>query len=389
MVKELKVPTFDVNTDLVRIFDFVSIETTEVSKGQIIALFETSKSVLEYESPEAGFLNFLFDEDDEIAPGQIFGIISDSPEGIEEYLMNKSSEIEIGDVNKVRSTSDNFELSRGARMEIEKAGINEKDFVNFLYSNESYNRAISRKEVKNLLIEFKQNHKIETSENELFFSKTKSLDRATKSTNKNLRNTWNNTVPLWVNAQLEADELLIKYLEYAEKNQLAGTMTELVIWGAVELMRTNDKLSGFIGSDGIYHWNEKACAIVVKQEDGVLLLPTIKANKKYDPAQIADLVFDLKRGVVTKSLEPENFSGGGLVVSILENSWLTGFNAIPAPHTSFALAISGPHEQGGSKYISITLTYDHCYVDGNDASSILLDYVNILKNSDKFYNVDC
>ena len=177
---------------------------------------------------------------------------------------------------------------------------------------------------------------------------------------------------------------IIKYLEYAEKNQLAGTMTELVIWGAVELMRTNDKLSGFVGSDGIYHWNEKACAIVVKQEDGVLLLPTIKANKKYDPAQIADLLFDLKRGVVTKSLGPENFSGGGLVVSILENSWLTGFNAIPVPHTSFALAISGPHLQGGSKYISITLTYDHCYVDGNDASSILFDYINILKNVDKF-----
>ena len=389
MVKELKVPTFDVNTDLVRIVDFASIETTEVSKGQIIASFETSKSVLEYESPETGFLKFLFDEDDEIATGQIFGIISDSLEEIEEYLKNKSSEIEKGDVNKVRCTSDKFELSRGARMEIEREGINEKDFVNFLYSNESYNGAISRKEVKNLLIEFKQNHKIETSENELFFSKTKSLDRASNSTTKNLRNVWNNTIPLWVNAQLEADELLIKYLEYAEKNQLAGTMTELVIWGAVELMRTNDKLSGFVGSDGIYHWNEKACAIVVKQEDGVLLLPTIKANKKYDPAQIADLVFDLKRGVVTKSLEPENFSGGGLVVSILENSWLTGFNAIPAPHTSFALAISGPHEQGGSKYISITLTYDHCYVDGNDASSILLDYINILKNSDKFYNVDC
>lgn len=389
MVKELKVPTFDVNTDLVKIFDFASIETIEVSKGQIITLFETSKSVLEYESPETGFLKFLCDEDDEIATGQIFGIISDSPEEIEEYLMNKSSEIEKGGANKVRSTSDIFELSRGAKMEIEREGINEKDFVNFLYSNESYNGAISRKEVKNLLIEFKQSHKTETLENELFFSKTKSLDRASKSTNKNLRNVWNNTVPLWVNAQLEADELLTKYLEYAEKNQLAGTMTEIVIWGAVELLRTNDKLSGFVGPDGIYHWNEKACAIVIKQEDGVLLLPTIKANKKYDPAQIADLVFDLKRGVVTKSLVPENFSGGGLVVSILENSWLSGFNAIPAPHTSFALAISGLHEQGGSKYISITLTYDHCYVDGNDASSILRDYINILKNSDKFYNVDC
>ena len=159
MVKELKVPTFDVNTDLVKIIDFDSIEITEVSKGQIIALFETSKSVLEYESPETGFLKFLFDEDDEIAVGQIFGIISDSPEEIEEYLKNKSSEIEKGDVNKVRCTSDNFELSRGARMEIEREGINEKDFVNFLYSNESYNGAISRKEVKNLLIEFKQNYK--------------------------------------------------------------------------------------------------------------------------------------------------------------------------------------------------------------------------------------
>ena len=29
------------------------------------------------------------------------------------------------------------------------------------------------------------------------------------------------------------------------------------------------------------------------------------------------------------------------------------------------------------------------YVDGNDASSILLVYINILKNSDKFFNVDC
>ena len=384
MVKELKVPTFDVNTDLVRIFDISSRETTEVAKGQVIAIFETSKSIHEYESPETGFIRFLVDEDEEIFIGQIFGIISDNQKKIEEYLKNKSSEIEKDDAKKIRSTSDNFELSRGARMEIEGEGINEKDFVNFLYSNEEYNGAISRKEVKNLLAKFKQNNKNENSVNELFYSKTKSLGRASKSTNKNLRNVWNNTIPLWVNAQLEASELLKIYSEYAEKNQLAGTMTELVIWAAVELMRTNDKLSGFVGSDGIYHWNEKACAIVVKQEDGVLLLPTIKANKKFDPAQIADLVFDLKRGVVTKSLEPENFSGGGLVVSILENSWLTGFNAIPAPHTSFALAISGPHVQGGSKYISITLTYDHCYVDGNDASSILFDYINILKNVDKF-----
>ena len=41
----------------------------------------------------AGFLKFLCDEDDEIATGQIFGIISDSPEEIEEYLMNKSSNV--------------------------------------------------------------------------------------------------------------------------------------------------------------------------------------------------------------------------------------------------------------------------------------------------------
>ncbi len=110
MIKELKVPTFDVNTDLVRIFDISSQEITEVSKGQVIALFETSKSVHEYESPETGFIKFLVDEDEEISIGQIFGIISDNQNMIEEYAKNKFSEIEKENVKKVCNTSDNFEL---------------------------------------------------------------------------------------------------------------------------------------------------------------------------------------------------------------------------------------------------------------------------------------
>ena len=106
-------------------------------------------------------------------------------------------------------------------------------------------------------------------------------------------------MPLWISAQIEADDLLKAYESYTLKNQLTGNLTELCMWGALELLRQKPFLAHFVHQDYLYEWKTKALSLVVKQEDGNLLIPTLKVTQDpQNPGQVAENFLEIKQKIV-------------------------------------------------------------------------------------------
>ncbi len=369
-IEKLYVPYIDVNSDRVKILKVPHQNISRVSEGDLLVEFETSKAAIEFPAPKAGFVKVFVKENDELVPGSLIAVWAPAEDLLRKFVQNLKFS---SNKHEKKNTESSLSLSAGARLELKKCNIAVEEFLLRCQNAESRPNYLTRSDVLKYIQSSPQ-------------PAPQFLHQGTLSVNENSINdtmlqTWNTTVPLWINTTIEADALLKKYRKLAEKNQLAGTLTELVMWAGIELVRTNEHINGFVRDGQIYKWKKKALAMVVRAENDTLLLPTIKTkDKPQTPFEIADQFMNLKRRIVTRKLSPEDLEGGGLLMSILEEREIHGFNALLAKNMSFALAISGPFSSFGKEHISITLTYDHKYVGGHVAATILKDYIDILKS---------
>lgn len=75
----VKIPKESVSDDSVLLVRWMAPDHAQVEKGAVIAVIETSKSAIDVEAPEAGYLSHLYREGDRIAVGSDFALISNDP----------------------------------------------------------------------------------------------------------------------------------------------------------------------------------------------------------------------------------------------------------------------------------------------------------------------
>ena len=144
-----------------------------------------------------------------------------------------------------------------------------------------------------------------------------------KTMAENVKYSFHNLIPLWISTQLEANALMQRYEKYAESNQLAGNLTELCIWAATELLRSNEIIPHYVYENILYRWREPALAVVIKNENGNLLLPTIKtSNEKLSLEDTAEIFLGIKKKIVTNKLSAKDMDGGGLLIPFWSNQSL-------------------------------------------------------------------
>ena len=74
--KEVFIPKETVSDDTVRIVELNSSSGSEVLKGEIVFSIETSKSVIEIESPISGFITHKLKLSESIPIGELAAIVS-------------------------------------------------------------------------------------------------------------------------------------------------------------------------------------------------------------------------------------------------------------------------------------------------------------------------
>lgn len=365
MVLELKVPVFDANSEKARLVELKFKNDDPVQKDDLVAIFETSKSVYEFEAPENGFIRFYFEEDEELEFGVPFAILAKSKNDL------KHPSVEAATKEKLKPEG---LLSMGVRLELKKKNIPENRFQEELSRLKVKPEDIKR----HLLDDLLQRMEIQTHES---LKQIRPLSTQEKASVKSLhRSHETGAVYLWVNKQISIESSFRDYVEWAEENELAGTLFEWLLWTCQLWASKENTLFQMLSEHHLMEWNPKAISLVMRKEDGHLILPTLPCSQPLSPRDASDHLYYLKKRLVCDELTADDFKGGGLLLSVLENADIQTFQALPAPDHSFALAINDFKGAKNQPSLSLTLTYDHRLVTGFDAAKLLNDYCDLLQN---------
>lgn len=113
---EIRIPQENANDDVVLITWLT--DTKNISEGDHIATFETSKSQVEFLSPCGGVLTFACDVGDEVSVNSVFALVS----GSESSVFAESMGEQTAESSKNSEVDDNVIASNNAQLIIDSAG---------------------------------------------------------------------------------------------------------------------------------------------------------------------------------------------------------------------------------------------------------------------------
>ena len=135
-MREIKVPSITANEDVVILREVLTQHKDKlIKKDEVICTLESSKTSFEFLSPEEGYINFLFNEGDELRIGEVFLLISEKQLNDRDIdLITKknipNTEPKISKKAKLLMEENNIETS-----EIKKNGIiSSNDVLSYLTS---------------------------------------------------------------------------------------------------------------------------------------------------------------------------------------------------------------------------------------------------------------
>lgn len=375
MYFEQKVPTFDANSESLTVIEVITKEKQYVQKGDILMILESAKAIYELESEEEGFVECVVSQGEECVPSQTCAVIAPTVEELSSY---KKADLRIDQPLKKESAS------HGIRLAIAGSGLSDEEVASRLLSAGRDLKTISREELEQVLgrsdgRQFDTVPLVTTGKAPTDAKFKRDCTTREKEIIRSLGQVRSSLVEMWLTAEVEISETLGSYKKYSIGHGLAGTAQELVIWAVLEWVRQNAVLSRFLWQGQVFHWDPAGVVLVLEWED-TLFLPVIRVKECQAPVEdTSQINYDLKRKVIARKLGAADFVGGGVVLSLLENSDVKAFNAIPSPSNSYALAVS-VNETVDSSRLSLTFTYDHRLINGLQAANLISELSRIIKS---------
>ena len=80
MAKEIRLPNFGMTMETAQIVKWLHSEGEFVEKSQALLELQNDKAVVEFESPDSGYLRICAWEGDELPIGDLIGVLLDTPE---------------------------------------------------------------------------------------------------------------------------------------------------------------------------------------------------------------------------------------------------------------------------------------------------------------------
>ncbi len=194
-MKEILAPLVSANEDLANIVDVKVKNNNFYNKGQFICTLETSKTSIEVELEEDGYVYFLMKKNEEIKSGEILAIQSEekiSEKDINKYTSNRTSNkkhINLTVTKKAQSLINSHKIDL---RDIKKDGlVKESDVLEFIKKNKKDDSQNLRKKNYVELDKIMQISKIDKPD----FEDIKRLKQTLLNAQQVYKDQWNRTVP--------------------------------------------------------------------------------------------------------------------------------------------------------------------------------------------------
>jgi len=353
-----------------------------VTRGEVLAELETSKAMMELESPIKGtLLAILFQEGETVHLNDLIAVVGfpgeawDNGEKTKEVLSKIKTTSKTNIINVKESINKTKPISPNARRRIRELGINLNDVKNIKKSGRITAEDIERfeKELKNEI------------DNDRYIRLP--LNNIQKITANRMVMSAKNIPQFSISIDCQGDALL-KFIKDRKENEINNlTITAVLIWLTAKALQNHPKMNSKFDGDSVIQFKKINISVAVSTPEG-LFVPVIHSANLLSLQEISTQLGELKEKVKVNRLNLSDTQDGTFTISNLGMKGVNSFVPLVDPNQSAILAIGSIRDgfiwgENGKilkvDLINLSVSADHRVIGGAEASEFLLEVKEMIE----------
>ena len=351
----------NVNDDTVLILEILYKDSSKVRKGDLILIYETSKTAVEVESPEDGYLSLNVKEDDEVDVGSLLFTIEDKENIKKTSSKEDSSNMEKGDFILTKSAQKKLKELGIKDYSFDKKIVNEEDVIKTYGGQVHKEESISPKDV---------NPKVKSLEVDLEVKKFKvspskkiEIDALSSVQNTGLTST------------------IFAYVTYSKELEssnpiISNPVLPIIINKCSELLEDFPLLNSYFEDNTINQYVDINLGIAIDLDKGLKVF-TMKNTNNLDLVEIEKSLSGGIYSYFKSKLSVEEITGSTFTISDLSAFGVDRFIPLVNYKQSAILGISSVDKK--LERLNLSLTFDHRITEGKMAAQFLSKLVKAIE----------
>ncbi len=373
-VTEVLIPQVNVNDQTAIVVEWYVEDGAGVSRGDPILSVETSKSLVDVESPVDGFVRILSSPDSEVKVGSTVAVVAPTSDELPADL----PEMQTDEIQPQQSTFRATERARRLAVEnhIDLSALNVTGIITERHVREEMESGVSRSQEL-------QKPKVA--------GKVTPLSRVQRVAAQIVGQADHEHVSAHLMAEADWSASGEHLASLAEKEGAFVSPVDLLIYHSAQSLKQYPRCNATLTDGGIFEFADINIGATVDVQDDLYVV-VIRNADRLSLLEIAARRQEYQMELFRGNADPQFLTEGTFTVTVLESRNLIGQIPIIFPEQAAILGTGGLQErmrvdEFGEiiKYptIGLTLSYDHRFLNGVYASKFLQDLATRIESSHK------
>jgi len=373
LLQEIKVPLLSVNDITLTVTELLFKTGQQIKKGDVIMVFETSKTTYDVEAETSGYIQYLCEVEHDYEVDTVIACIYSEANDITEHIVTPkavSEEEKLPFANQPEWNGEPIFSSRALSL-LQTLGIDKnvfkgKDFVNVTDVEQivkgngvrSVKKPASPKSVQ-----------VAAEKNDLALSDDVIVERLSKNKKREisyLSEVQSAGLISMVNTTVQMDGIFA--MVNSSVKYLKDSLLPIVIYETARLLKKYPLLNAFFHNDSIALYNKVNIGFAVDLGKGLKVLQIADTCSK-DVSEIERSIMDLSNKYLDDQLSVEDLSNSTFTITDLSAEGVSFFLPLVNARNSAILGISSVDQKLNRS--TLTLSFDHRVTEGKVAAQFL------------------
>ena len=376
LIQEIKVPLLSVNDTSLTIVDILVTNGNKVKVGDLLMIFETSKTTYEIHSEAEGYIKILSEKDKDYDVNTVVAAIYSTKDetaiilnpDLVDILQHKSDGFNKDNSNiETNQFSGSARFSESALQLMDELKADTSLFEGWdLVSKEDVEVVIlkKRKEKKSTFLtksitnETKEKLPENVYSQDLTSNKKREIEYLSAVQGTGLIST----------VYINIDTTNIFGFINPQMKFLKNSLLPVTIYECSKLLQKYKILNGFFDDNKVYYYNEINAGFAIDIDNGLKVVK-IKSSDQINLQELEEQIFSLSEKYLENKLSVEDLTGITFTITDLSGEGINFFKPLVNKYNSAILGISSTDSKTKNQVLS--LTFDHRVTEGKLASAFL------------------
>jgi pyruvate/2-oxoglutarate dehydrogenase complex dihydrolipoamide acyltransferase (E2) component len=354
LVEAIVVPREIVNDDTVFFTEWTAGDGTRVDAAAVVCSIETSKAIVEVESPAAGYVRHKVKAGDEVPVGGTLGWVTATPDAALPDEKTGAPAATAGDGDAAGS-----QISAKARRKMTELGLDPSLFAG---------RAnVREKDVLEMAAKVAAEKKPEDPRGAFRLEPLSAIQRRTARV---MEQSVASIPSSFLERTIRLGALRERAQQVAAESKGVVTELDLIVAGIAQACRKMPRFNAHVTEDYQLQLFEQVNVGVAMDLAGELYVPILKDAAAKPVAAIAKELRSLLYLTQRKRLEATHLTGGTITVTSMVGKGIQRFMPIPYPQQAAIIGLADPAPDEPSR-TALCIVFDHRVCNGSEAAAFL------------------